>query len=239
MLAVNHVTLATGMTLGLSVYLGEPFFLPFIAFVVFTSLLPDIDHSGSEISRYFPFFGRLFKHRGPTHSVLGLGVFTGLIYVSLSFSMVLSYILMVMAMFGLIFLSKIINRRVREMQRASNGSMTRKDAKGLLNILLAVIFLFFGFLAYLIHEGAHLKEIIVLLSFGFFAHIFGDFLTKEGVPLFWPNKKRFGLKLFKTSGTGEKVFGVLLILANFFLLYSFFTKFGLDKSAYWEGYLSF
>ncbi|NJS41777.1 metal-dependent hydrolase [Candidatus Gracilibacteria bacterium] len=70
MLAINHVTLATAATFGASIYFDKPFFLPFIVFVTFSSLLPDVDHPGSEVSNYFPFVNKVFKHRGVTHSFL-------------------------------------------------------------------------------------------------------------------------------------------------------------------------
>jgi hypothetical protein len=59
MLAINHVTLATAIAFGTSLYFEHPFFLPFISFVVFAALLPDIDHPGSEISRTFPFVNKI------------------------------------------------------------------------------------------------------------------------------------------------------------------------------------
>ena len=44
--------------------------LPTITICCFGSLLPDIDHSGSWLGKSFPVFGKMFKHRGFTHSLL-------------------------------------------------------------------------------------------------------------------------------------------------------------------------
>lgn len=48
------------------------------------SLIPDIDHGNSYISKKLKPLSRitskLFKHRGPTHSLLGSGLMIGLLY---------------------------------------------------------------------------------------------------------------------------------------------------------------
>jgi inner membrane protein len=47
---------------------------------------------------------------------------------------------------------------------------------------------------------------------GYFSHILGDFLTREGVSLFWPSMKRYrlGNGLFATNSVGEQVFCVVI-----------------------------
>lgn len=41
-----------------------------MVYVVFGSILPDIDHPGSMIGKNTPIFPKLLKHRGFTHSIL-------------------------------------------------------------------------------------------------------------------------------------------------------------------------
>jgi len=46
-------------------------------------------------------------------------------------------------------------------------------------------------------------------ALGYATHILGDWLTTEGVPLFWPNRRRYRSPLnFRTGGLGEYVFGL-------------------------------
>lgn len=51
------------------------------------------------------------------------------------------------------------------------------------------------------------------LCVGYLSHLVGDALTPSGVPLLWPNKRRFSLNLFKTWSWQETAFvGVLTML---------------------------
>ena len=44
---------------------------------------------------------------------------------------------------------------------------------------------------------------------GYVSHIVADWFTTEGVPLFWPSRKRFRSPLsFRTGGPGECIFGL-------------------------------
>jgi inner membrane protein len=79
----------------------------------------------------------------------------------------------------------------------------------------SLLFCFFlSFLLFLIDKVS---------AFGFFvgylSHLFLDFLTKEGIFIFWPvfNKKISLLKL-KTGGILEEIFFVLILLFDFYLL---------------------
>lgn len=61
------------------------------------------------------------------------------------------------------------------------------------------------------------------LWIGYLSHIMGDWMTTEGVPLFWPYKKYFHSPLsFKTGGTTERLLGVVLRLGTFALLFDLF-----------------
>jgi inner membrane protein len=51
----------------------------------------------------------------------------------------------------------------------------------------------------------------IAFGLGYFSHILGDFFTKEGVALFWPNKKRFRFPwAFRTNSLTEQVVAIIL-----------------------------
>lgn len=61
------------------------------------------------------------------------------------------------------------------------------------------------------------KEIGIAISLGYTVHLFLDMLTKEGVPLFWPFRRR--LKgIVKTGGFFELLFIILLFFILIFLI---------------------
>ena len=77
-----------------------------------------------------------------------------------------------------------------------------------------------------------------LLIAGFGAHLAGDLITKDGIPLFWPLKNRVALKLFRTGSWVESVLGMILLGLNGLLIYEFWQRFGLSEWSYWGRYLS-
>lgn len=244
MLALNHVTLATAVTLGGSLYFNQPFFLPFIAFVVFASLLPDVDHPGSEISNYFPLVNRLFGHRAITHSLFGIGVFVGIMYLLVyylqeRYSYAASLVFFVFAFIGIEYLGKLLTKRLNQLQNRSRKAISEKQIKFSIRLAMRILDLFLIILAFLIWREQFREEIIVLLGVGYVGHILGDFLTKDGIPLFWPLKIRSGLRLFRTGGGIETFLGVILLGVNVKLLVDFWNEFGLGQSEYWLGYLPF
>jgi inner membrane protein len=51
---------------------------------------------------------------------------------------------------------------------------------------------------------------LVAFGIGYASHVLADWFTTEGVPLFWPNRKRFRCPLsFRTGGFGELFFSLL------------------------------
>jgi inner membrane protein len=237
MLAINHVTLATGLTLAGSIYFQIPFFLPFLAFVVFASLLPDIDHPGSEISNYFPIINKAFPHRAVTHSILGVSIFMGLIYLLTSYSYWMSAALLVFSFIGIQYLGKLLSKRLHQLQHSSHKIISESQIKGTIRLLTRILDIFLVLLALLIWKEQYRDEIIVLLGVGYIGHIIGDFVTKDGIPLFWPIKIRSALKLFRTGGKIEAFLGILILGANIYLLWQFWVIWGLGSSEYWTGYL--
>lgn len=237
MLAINHATLATAGVLGLSIWFNEQFFLPLIVLVVFTSLLPDIDHPGSEMSQLIPVVNKAFKHRGITHSIIGMILFALLINTLLGFGVWVSYALIAVAFFGVGFLHEILSKRINQLHSLSKGVITKKHLSTGIKILTGILYGALILVAMLIWQGRLKQEILVLLTLGFVLHTLGDFVTKEGVPLLWPLKQKFGLKLFRTGSWVESLIGVVILGVNIFLLKEFWTQFGLGSSEYWYNYL--
>jgi len=238
MLAFNHVSLATATTFAASLHYNQPFFLPFITFVAFASLMPDIDHPGSEMSSVFPFVNKIFPHRGITHSIVGVGLFSFGLYFLLGYDKVLSAVLVVSAFIGVQFLGEMLTRQTRQLQNLSLDLLSNKQIKFMIRGITAILDVFLILLVFLIWKDRFRIEILVLLAFGYFAHLIGDFVTKEGIPVFWPIKKRIGLALFRTGSFVELTIGFFLFVANIYLVYTFWSKFGLSSPGYWQNYLT-
>jgi inner membrane protein len=58
-------------------------------------------------------------------------------------------------------------------------------------------------------------SILYLFTIGYFSHLAVDFITKGGIPLLYPNEKRYKIPIFKVSGFLETIF-------RYFLYYIFF-----------------
>ena len=238
MLAINHVTLATATVLGASLYLDQPFFLPFILFVVFASLLPDVDHGGSEVSKFLPFIHHTLPHRGPTHSIIGVAAFGFGLQFLLGYSTILSVILLIAGLIGVYYLEKLLERRTTQVAGMTNGFFSRKQVQLIIKLTSTVLTIFILSLLFLIWKERFRQEIILLLTIGFAGHLLGDFVTKDGIPLLWPFKIRMGLKLFRTGSWVESFIGAILLVVNVLLIYKFWNQFGLSDLAYWQGYLN-
>ena len=51
---------------------------------------------------------------------------------------------------------------------------------------------------------------------GYASHLFGDFLTDGGIPLFWPWRRRVGFRLFANGGFAEAALNVVASSAAFY-----------------------
>ncbi len=84
--------------------------------------------------------------------------------------------------------------------------------RGITHSLLMVFLLWFLMISY--HLGVVYEGIIV----GYSSHLFGDWLTVFGIPLFWPLRRKFSSPLaFKTGKGFEKFVFVILtmLIINF------------------------
>jgi inner membrane protein len=81
--------------------------------------------------------------------------------------------------------------------------------------------LFSSFLVFLVDKNAGFGFLT-----GYLSHLFLDFITKEGICLFWPlSGKKISLIGFKTGGLLEEIFFVLILLTDFWLILNHFITF--------------
>jgi inner membrane protein len=238
MLAINHVTVSTASVLAASIYLDRPFFLPFLAFVVFASLLPDIDHPNSEISRFFPFISKILPHRGITHSIFATLVFGTVLWFMLgNYNQELGYALVAFALIGVFYLHKLTTKRTKQLQKLTGDFLSQGQLRFLIKVFSVILIAFISSLLLVVFNNKFREEILILLTIGYFTHLIGDFVTKDGIPLFWPINSRLGLKLFRTGSFVEVIIGFVLVLANVYFLGIFWNKYNLGGADYWSQYL--
>ncbi len=91
--------------------------------------------------------------------------------------------------------------------------------RGFTHSLLAVVMILgVLFWATASGEGTQLRWLVVPLCVGYLSHILGDAFTPSGVPLFYPKRKTYSFKLFKTRSVMETVVVAILTLGVFFSL---------------------
>lgn len=150
---------------------------------------------------------------------------------------ILSAGLLFAALIGVYYLEKLLERRTRQLAKASRGLLSGRQVKFMLKFISGVLTVFILSLLLLIWKERFRQEIIWLLISGFGAHLIGDLVTKDGIPLLWPLRQRFALKLFRTGSTMESLVGVILLGLNIYLGYEFWMRFGLGTEGYWRQYL--
>jgi len=237
MLAINHATLATSAVFGYAIYFNQVFFLPLIVLVIFAAITPDVDHPNSELGRKFKFLSKILPHRGVTHSFLGVAIFGGIIYAGFGVNQFFTYALIVACILGAAFTEKLILENAQGLSALSQKFVSSNEIKLIVKISSFVVNVFLFFLIFLVWNNRLRIEILSLLLAGYLLHILGDFVTKEGVPLFWPIKQKFGLKLFRTGGKIETLIGLFLAVFNVYLIILFVQKFGVTNLNYWQNYI--
>jgi membrane-bound metal-dependent hydrolase YbcI (DUF457 family) len=68
--------------IGAAIFLGEAPRPADVLMAGFAALWPDIDHRKSMVGRWVPILPRLLKHRGITHSAVGLAAVSGALWVA-------------------------------------------------------------------------------------------------------------------------------------------------------------
>ncbi|VVB80516.1 LexA-binding, inner membrane-associated putative hydrolase [uncultured archaeon] len=91
--------------------------------------------------------------------------------------------------------------------------------RGMVHSLLFAFFL--SFLLFLVDQTASLGFFV-----GYLSHLFLDFITREGIFLFWPlYRKKISLFGVKTGRILEEIFFVLVLLVDIWLLFGRFITF--------------
>jgi membrane-bound metal-dependent hydrolase YbcI (DUF457 family) len=237
MLAINHAQLGLTCGLAYSLYTGHYFFLPLTLFLVFASIFPDIDHPGSELGKYFKPIGSILPHRGVTHSLVGLAGFGSLFYFLLRYDRVIASILALGALFGWNIFKKIIKQNLDIINNRSR-IINDKHTNFLFATLTYIINTFLIIILFLIWKKEYGVDIYILLIIGYLAHLLGDFITIEGIPLFWPFRQKFGLKLFKTGSEIESLLGFVLFCTNIYFLYKTNEQLQFTNFDYWQKNIS-
>jgi membrane-bound metal-dependent hydrolase YbcI (DUF457 family) len=143
-----------------------------------SALLPDIDHPGSTISKSL---GPVTKglclvvtwlsggHRRGTHSLFGCAVFTGLVALAEHFRDTLAGGIATAVV--LLLLLFPIPRLLR--------------LPGLYDEMIAV-----ALAVVLVVQGADLSLLPLWVAIGTLTHLLGDAITKQGIPVWWPWRRK-------------------------------------------------
>jgi inner membrane protein len=234
MLAVNHALFSLNSALLISVHFNIEFYLPLLILTLFSGVLPDIDHPNSELGRYFKVVGKFLPHRGITHSLLGFGIFYFVLQFLFQQSHIyFTYFLIFCSFFGLYLGRKILRKQVLRLDDITKNLISPKQANYILEVLFFILNINLIILLLLVWNNELRNQIFQLLLIGYVSHLIGDFVTKEGIPVFYPLKNKLGLKLFKTGGLIEGLLGFIMFASLFYLLYLYGQKYDFYNVDYW------
>jgi len=175
-------------------------------------ILPDLDHQSGTASRSFGPISHAMcvaiatvsgGHRHATHSLLGIVVFTGIAWEASSNLWALGALLWICLGFA-----------VRSLHH-------RKHPKDhLIGLANAVACAGVAYLLALHVSTHHPERVLVTLAvaIGVTAHIAGDMCTEHGVPLAWPDMRRFRVATIDTDSRVERHGVVPLLLIAFVCL---------------------
>ena len=191
------IGLAAGAGIGFAAFglQSAKWLIPAVA-VRGAAVLPDLDEPNSSVDREFGIVSRGFSvlvekaaggHRKLTHSLLGMGIVVAVLMVAVTGT------LSGAVLFGLL--------------AATAWRIVTPWWSG-----VRWLFLPAGFAAGWLFDHLHpiaAVWVVALLGAGWLLHMAGDFLTKGGVPLLYPNSKRFCAAVF--GATGSTAEGVLAV----------------------------
>lgn len=159
------------------------------------SILPDIDHPNSTVSRSLGKLSQGFAwlvskiaggHRNGTHSIIGVLILLGI-------ALLTTYTGFGWIWVWLMLLSTLV--------------LVGKERGLLIGVVSGILTLVW----YQADDPGILP--VVCLTLGTIIHILGDMITHGGCPLLYPDKKRYALGLFKTNSPPERaVFWALILL---------------------------
>lgn len=164
-------------------------------------LLPDLDHPNATPARAFgPIsagaawtIGKLGRgHRHGTHSIIGIGVFSGLAVAATHNIWTLMFTIWLCIGLGVRALWKRPANR-------PNGKLDYRDIAGILHAAVA------AFIAYqLVHSKVDMHVVPWAITIGYIVHLIGDSMTEMGVNWLWPYPKRFRIASIDTGKNVEK-----------------------------------
>jgi membrane-bound metal-dependent hydrolase YbcI (DUF457 family) len=181
------------------------------------AMLPDMDQHTSSPARAFGLASRALAwlvgklsggHRHATHSLLGIGVFTGLATAATHHR---GWPLIVL----LTMLAGMAIRGLGPRPRDKKWRLDYADIAGFVHAAAA------GWLAnQIVNSSMDLQVVPWAVAIGVTAHIAGDLLTPEGCPLFWPWLEYYNVAEITTDSWVEKwVVTTGLYLALGFIAY--------------------
>lgn len=194
------------------------------------SLLPDLDHPNSIISKKLKPVSKVVRefahHRGITHTLLGWIIF-GIISLIISYLSVnylignINYYEKVgMALTGGLIISSTIAFIINSFNKYTHITEKKEIKK------ISAIGFLFGFFLVLIFDKKVLEYVpiyLLAMFLGYGIHILYDMFTISGVPFLYPfNKRIFRFSKFKTGGIIEVVASIISIIITIFSIYLLF-----------------
>lgn len=214
---ISFAVIASAVQFGLDIN-RLPYGTAMIAGATLGSLMPDIDHGGSRISRKHEYIsailGSKLKHRGITHSLLAnlvvmIVCYSAALLLHLVYNDMAIGKLVVSGMMVLIFC--ILYNYIYFVRKMVNR--ISKEGRLIVSLLVAGI-------AYYCAE--QLVDVSLYLAFGitlgYFSHLFADMCTVSGLAILQPfNDRVFKLANFHT-GENEGIFRAACVAITIFVL---------------------
>jgi membrane-bound metal-dependent hydrolase YbcI (DUF457 family) len=164
-------------------------------------LLPDMDHHSATPARAFGFPSRALAwlvgkvsggHRHATHSLVGLAAFTGLAW----------WVTHVRGWPLIVLMTLLAGMAVRALGPKSRDRRWRLDYADVAGLVHAGVA---GWVAWrIVGSGMDLRVVPWAVAVGCAAHIAGDALTEQGVPLAWPSLRYYRVGSINTNSVVER-----------------------------------
>lgn len=194
------------------------------------SLLPDLDHPNSIISKKLKPISKIVKefahHRGLTHTLVGwiiFGVISFIIsYISINFlqNNIDYYEKITMGIICGLIISSSIAFIINSLNKYTHIIKKKEVRK------FSLLGFLFGFILVLLFNKNVLSYVPIYLLgmfLGYGIHILYDMFTISGVPLFYPfSKEAVRFAKFKTGGIIEIIASVISIIITIIALYLLF-----------------
>lgn len=179
------------------------------------SLLPDIDHEGSTISKKLKVVAKVTSkttsHRGITHTLLGWLVYS-LITIGLAsllynnFNIPTKIVTSLFCVFSLFLGVNYIFSGINKIKRIKKLTEKKYIAVVLLIALVSIIAVVKPSILFYFLLGEAIGS-----SIGYFSHLLLDMFTYSKVSILYPiTKRKFGIGVVRTNSEGEDVFRNIL-----------------------------